>query len=350
MILALLACAAPSLEGGIEADAAGVVATVRDRESAPGRVPELEGRRTLLVLREPARSPVAGRYVREGDTLRFTPVVPFSPGERYRIELHEAGAELRVQTLEIPAEAPSVPAVAAVFPSVARVPANQLKFTARFATPMHVRRDGMGPWGLVDVGTGERVPAAFREQPLWNLDRNAVTLLVHPGRVKRDIPFADGLGAVLVEGRTYEIRVGPGVESASGGQLPSGVVKRFTVGPADHERPRPEDWTVEAPRAPGAPVVLRFDEPMDQATTVAAFAVTGEHGSTVAGQFALREAERELAFQPDSSWLPGSYTLAIVDRVEDLAGNTPDRLFDGPADTVLRKGPIRDRFEFVVAE
>lgn len=136
---------------------------------SPGRVPELEGRRTLLVLREPARSPVAGRYVREGDTLRFTPVVPFSPGERYRIELHEAGAELRVQTLEIPAEAPSVPAVAAVFPSVARVPANQLKFTARFATPMHVRRDGMGLWGLVDVGTGERVPAAFRDQPLWNL-------------------------------------------------------------------------------------------------------------------------------------------------------------------------------------
>ncbi len=186
-------------------------------------------------------------------------------------------------------------------------------------------RDEMKYFEMFDADTGEVVPVAFRNQPLWNLEYLAVTLLLHLGRVKTDLPFADGLGPALTAGRSYEIRVASGMQSASGGALAPVVIKRFTVGAADRERPRPETWMIGPPTTAGEALVVEFGEPLDRATAVDAFEVVDAAGTTIPGRFEMVDGERALRFFADAGWIVGTYALQRTGRIEDLAGNTPDR-------------------------
>ena len=71
-------------------------------------------------------------------------------------------------------------------------------------------------------------------------------------------------------------------------------------------------------------------------------------GDRVDGAWVPSEDADSVAFTPAKDWAPGAYLLRQIDRVEDRAGNTPARTFDGPADAVKRDGAIQDRWAFTV--
>jgi hypothetical protein len=56
--------------------------------------------------------------------------------------------------------------------------------------------------------------------------------------------------------------------------------------------------------------------------------VRDAQGREVAGRIEVTQQERRWAFVPERGWLPGGYTVAVDGRLEDLAGNTPLRVFD----------------------
>lgn len=48
----------------------------------------------------------------------------------------------------------------------------------------------------------------------------------------------------------------------------------------------------------------------------------------ISGQVLLKNNERIWCFIPDNRWAPGQYKIKIESRLEDLAGNNLNRLFD----------------------
>ena len=261
------------------------------------------------VRRQGATQPVLGSWESEAGQQVFRPVVPLSAGT-----WHAQLADGRVLSLEVPPPVVVVGEVTRIWPQ-GTVPSNLLGFHVSFSAPVPtLERQLIGP----DGPDGE----AFADVALWSEDRTELNVLLHPGRTKTDIPFASDLGPNLVEGQAYTLVV-------------NGVEHAFEVGPADHRRPVPEDWLVDG-------TTLRFDERLRSDLSARAWQIEGAE---------------DVGIDAGPSWVapaeplpPGDYAWVRIGRVEDLAGNTPERTFDAPADEAVRPDPVVTRFPFTVPD
>ena len=71
-----------------------------------------------------------------------------------------------------------------------------------------------------------------------------------------------------------------------------------------------------------------------------ALRVVTDAGKPVAGSIRIGEGERTWAFYPANEWLPATYTIEIESRLEDLAGNNLNRLFDNDLSKPQKKNPL----------
>ena len=219
--------------------------------------------------------------------------------------------------------------VVAVYPSAAEVPANLLRFYVEFSAPMredvaldHVR--------LLD-DSGRAVPDAFlslREE-LWDPSGRRLTLLLDPGRIKRGLRSHREMGAPLAEGRQYRLIVDGAWVDASGRELAGPYEQRFRVGSVDRTRPRPEDWTITAPRlATRDPLRVQFEKPLDHALAAALVRPIDASGTAIEGSMRLAHDDRVWMFTPTRPWSAAIVHIQIDTRLEDVAGNSIARAFD----------------------
>jgi uncharacterized protein YkwD len=115
--------------------------------------------------------------------------------------------------------------------------------------------------------------------------------------------------AVLAPGTTYHLTVGPlaDLDGAAVGSVAEASVKTSA---APHiVRFRPSDHTREVAR--GAALSVRFSEPMQHATTQAAFTVSA-NGRPVRGTYRFAESSTVLVFQPVSALPAGAKVIIRV--------------------------------------
>src|SRR5206468_6663033 len=133
---------------------------------------------------------------------------------------------------------------AAVFPSANRLPENTLRFYVHFSGQMtrgniyrHVKL-------IRDDGQEVKRPFLELDEELWSSDGLRVTLLFHPGRVKRELVPREEDGPILEEGRSYALVFSREWQDAEGRPFPSEFKKSFTAGPPDEEPIDPATWTL----------------------------------------------------------------------------------------------------------
>ncbi len=350
----VLACGGPSesFEAALRIDEGRVLAALpRDADLPLGPVPAASGAAwlTVQVAGGSTTQAVAGGYSRDGDTLVFTPRFQVAPGTSWEVAWHPPDGHGSTFVLEAAPPAPPgvPPRLERLEPGVDEVPENLLKLTLTFSEPMRGGLTLTDHVHLIDEETGTLDPRAWYRTELWGPERKRLTMLFHPGRIKTGVSFNETAGPVLLAGRSYRVEVTTGLVDLDGEPLVEGATWRFTATAADHTRPVPEDWQLVPPPGPRLPLQLLFDEPMDTWLLETAFVVEDALG-TVPGHLAPHEDGTGVAFTPSRPWTPGAYQLRQVGRVEDRAGNTPGRIFDGPPETVKREGPIMDTWSFTL--
>ena len=207
------------------------------------------------------RPPVAGAWTAAGGVLRFEPQFPLVPGMTYRV-ICDLSAVPRVNrkgdvhtlTLTVPKPPPGPRvSVAAVYPSADRLPENTLRLYVQFSGRMS-RGDIYRHLKLVrDDGAEVSHPFLEIDEELWSADGTRITLLFHPGRVKRGLRPREEDGPILEEGRRYTLTVGQDWEDAEGRPLTAGFSKTFAAGPPDDEPVNPDAWALIARRAAATP-------------------------------------------------------------------------------------------------
>ena len=96
----------------------------------------------------------------------------------------------------------------------------------------------------------------------------------------------------------------------------------------DHTQPDPSRWALEIPRVRTRdPLRVRFEKPLDQALLLRMLRIRSGD-SEVSGTVRISAGETRWSFTPQSVWDRQDYTLHISGDLEDLAGNTPGRVFD----------------------
>jgi hypothetical protein len=270
--------------------------------------------------------PMAGSWVGEDESRCFVPRFSFVDGESYVVGVDD----LRLTPIARAAsQREAAAAVAAILPSAPVVPRNVLRFYVWFTAPMS-EGTAASCVTLLDED-GFELPAAIMpsDYELWDPDRRRLTVLMDPARIKRGLVSNRTLGYPLVPGRRVRLAVDQGFLDARGGPLLAGRERSYVVGQEERRLVDPGRWRLDSPCAGTTdPVRIDFDRPLDHALIPRCLRVTDASGVTVTGRASVGEAETGWAFEPDRAWSAGPYEVAVDSILEDLAGNSIERIFD----------------------
>ena len=278
----------------------------------------------------PVVPPVAGRFLIEGEAAWFVPRFSFVDGMSYSLLVGSVcGAE--VWDIRRPSSKGSATTEAlAIYPTAAELPVNLLRVYVHFSAPMS---EGWAARAITvsRADTGETLDDVFLppEPELWDAERKRLTMLLDPGRIKRGLVPNLEFGYPLVEGTTVRIAVDTAFRDATGQPLRAGAERSYSIGPALRSRIDPAAWQLNAP-ASGSRESLRvkFDRPLDHGLLQHCLSVQDGDGRTIEGEGETGKGEGSWRFAPDDPWEDGHHRLVVEPRLEDVAGNTPARVFD----------------------
>ena len=241
--------------------------------------------------------------------------------------------------------------VAAIYPDVAQVPVNLLKIYVQFSEPMSEGRAERAVRVCRD-DTGEPLDGVFvpMDPELWDPQRQRLTLLLDPARIKHGLVPNLEAGYPLIEGVPFRLFIDAEIRNARGQPLKAGAERRYEVGPEVRARIDPRQWRLSVPSAGTLePLSVEFERPLDYALLQRCLWINGPQGAAVAGEGKCKEGERGWSFTPDSPWEAGRHQLVVERQLEDLAGNSPVRVFDRdmtePDDGPLPDGPLTVDFD-----
>ncbi|MEM8580069.1 MAG: hypothetical protein AAGF50_02590 [Pseudomonadota bacterium] len=220
-----------------------------------------------------------------------------------------------------------------IYPTAEVLPENLLRIYVYFPHPMDTSQ-GVEIVQLLDAA-GDPVEHVFlrNRDDLWSPDRRRLTVLLDPGRVKTGLEAHDALGRALVPGQSYAFEVSGRALQADGCALGASTRHAFQVGPADLEPPQPSSWQLAPPQADTTDnLEVALGSAHDHLSLAFRLRVLDGEGTIVPGAIALGPGEASWNFTPRAEWRIETYTLAIDERLEDLAGNRPGLLFDRPLD------------------
>ena len=262
--------------------------------------------------------------------LFFRPRFPVTAGAKYNVQV-SANASLKPDGffIEIPKGETAPTTIQQVYPTSNVLPENTLKFYVHFSAAMQ-KGDIYRYLEIREVG-GESVELPFLEieQEFWSRDSKRLTLLLDPGRIKRGLKPRREMGPIFVTGRTYELRVDGDWPDSNGRKIGDDFVKRFRIGPEDHQQPDPTGWQLKVPAEnTKQPLVISFSESLDHSMLQSAIKVLGNQANLVAGRIEVAKNEAQWSLTPEALWQPGSYTIEINNRLEDNAGNSIEKQFD----------------------
>jgi hypothetical protein len=296
---------------------------------------------SLVVYAEPAAGakvakttlpPMAGGVRVANGIVRFEPRFPLVSGVHYRAVFHAMGEPPLVSRFELPPrKRERSTEVVRIYPTGDVLPENQLKFYVQFSAPMS--RGGVYEHVHVRDGDGREVDLPFLDldEELWDPSMTRLTLLIDPGRIKRGVKPLEDMGPVFEDGKKYSLTLDASCRDAEGQPLREKFEKAFRIGAADRTPPDPRRWQISPPkRGTLEPLVVTFDEPMDQALALRLISVAaGAKGKvSVGGDAALTGNERTWTFTPSAPWNAGPHRLLVATTIEDLAGNNIGKTFD----------------------
>ena len=275
---------------------------------------------------------VAGRFELEGEAVWFMPRFPFVDGMEYSLAVFR-GDLGQAETWRVRRPEKDVAPTARVteiYPDVEEVPLNLLKIYVHFSEPMS---EGWGNRAVrvVRAADGEPLEGVFlpMEPELWDRERRRLTLLLDPGRIKRGLAPNLEAGYPLTGGVPFRLAIDPAFRDARGIPLAEGAERVYGVGPAIRERINPMGWRVGAPSAgSGTPLLVGFERTLDHALLQHSLWVQGPDGEALAGEAVVGPGESSWVFRPAGPWQKGTHHLMVEAVLEDLAGNSPLRVFD----------------------
>lgn len=288
------------------------------REQNPGTA--------LQVRLQNSAVPMLGEYHVSEEAVFFTPLLPLSPGKHYEVFYNKDLMGRLV--VPVPGQG-NAPVLMAVYPSADTLPENLLKLYLRFSSPMRAGEALQHIQLLNERGDTARDVFLDLQPELWNSEGTTLTLWLDPGRIKRDLIPHRRLGNPLQYGKRYQLVVDSAWKDVRGLAMEQGYTKQFIAGERDQTAPRPDAWTLEVPKGrSAAPLRINLNEPLDYFLLQEAIQVINKEGRLMKTEVRVGAGEKRIEVFPENKWTAGWYRLRIASHLEDLAGNSLNRLFD----------------------
>jgi hypothetical protein len=256
----------------------------------------------------------------------FKPLIAFTPGLKYEVLF----SNKKIGEFEIPQlSIADLTEVVAVYPTADTLPENALKLYIVFSKPM---QEGQALQHISFIKNDrDTLTTIFLDltQELWNRERTILTLWFDPGRIKRELQPNQSLGKPLQQNNRYNLTIDKDWRDERGLTLGAAYEKIFIAGKSDSASPDPDNWVINQPKASTREALtIDLHESLDYLLLKNAIRITDYNGKIIKGSFEPMLKETILSFTPTEAWRPADYLVKIEARLEDLAGNNLNRLFD----------------------
>jgi hypothetical protein len=293
---------------------------------------------SVQLLQASDTTSILGSFSNEQE-IEFKPVIPFTRGMHYGVFYQSK----KIGWFKISdASAIDTPAILAIFPSKDTLPENLLKVYLQFS---HSMREGQSEKYIRLIKNGKDTLTdvfLFLQPELWNANRTVLTLWLNPGRIKKDLQPNLKLGSPLNEKTDYQLFVSKEWTDNQGRFLQKNFMHLFYVSKRDSLSPIAENWQLKLPK-PSTKTALEISllEPLDHFLLLECLHIKNKAGKVVEGIFTTADNDRKINFLPKEAWIETDYILEIESRIEDLAGNNLNRVFD--RDLTLPKKGITEK-------
>ncbi len=279
---------------------------------------------SVRLMNAPDTTPILG-ILKHTENIEFTPIIPFTRGLRYEVFFKSE----KIEDFIIPnADNADAPQLVAIYPNTDTLPENLLKIYLAFS---HSMREGQSEKYIQLIKNGkDTLHAVFLNlQPeLWNNEGTVLTVWLDPGRIKRELQPNLLLGSPLTEKAKYQLVISNQWPDKQGRMLQKAFTKNFWVGKRDGISPIVENWKLQLPKVfSKAALQINVLEPLDHYLLMDCLHVLNKESKIVNGTF-TKENDQLINFLPAEPWEKKEYVLEIESRLEDLAGNNLNRLFD----------------------
>jgi len=267
-----------------------------------------------------------GEYDIDDSGVVFKPLIVFSPGSHYQV-LFQGKV---ISDLSIPEnQLLQGPIIDEIYPSADTLPENLLKLYLKFSRPM---RQGVSEKYLTMLDSnGDTLRDIFLNlnTELWDEDGKQLTIWLNPGRIKRGLQPNENEGSPLRYGSSYTFSIAGEWADIRGNKLGKAYSKRFTARVKDIVSPKPGLWKLYIPAAGSPePLAINFNESLDYTLLSNTIILINPDGEQIRTKMVVKNNERSLLIYPENKWPAGEYYLKTDTRLEDLAGNNLNRLFD----------------------
>lgn len=220
------------------------------------------------------------------------------------------------------------PKVLAIYPATDSIPVNILRFYIEFSKPMQ-EMDILKHIKLTNE-EGKNITGVFFENQyeLWNENRTEVTLIVDPGRVKLGLFANNTMGRAFDVGKKYTLTVDKDLMDFDDQKLEQNFTKTFVAIGEDMLPPKTEQWKLSLPKAETDNILsINFNDKIDHisAQTLIKFFF---NNTEIKGKIELENQEQKLIFKPTKKWKKGNYQIIVNHRLEDIAANSLNQIFD----------------------
>lgn len=280
----------------------------------------------ISVTLKGSRESVLGEYTSDNYGVLFKPLIGLTPGSAYQIVFRGK----IISNLIVPLKKiDNTVSLTAIYPSTDTLPENLLKFYLNFSKPM--RQGVSGKYLSMLNEKGDTLHNIFLNlnTELWDEEGKQLTVWLDPGRIKRGLQPNERDGNPLRTGSSYTLAVSKEWTNLNGAKLTRSYTKRFVATAKDIESPNPLNWKMNVPGSGSRQALtISFNEVLDHSLLYNSISIAHHDGQEVKGKVFVSNKERSLIFYPEYHWSAGNYYLEIDSRLEDLAGNNLNRLFD----------------------
>ncbi len=265
----------------------------------------------------------------------ITPLVPLDVNTRYTLFYEDNLDYFEISTESTPG---SLLRVESIYPSASELPENLLKWYIKFSKPINDTQVYNHIHVVNAAGDTLKRTILPLENVLIDSSGTLLTLWVEPGRQKRGLGPNTALGGVFNAGEQYSLIVANTLKDRNGIPINAEYRKVFKTIEADRIKPSLKNWNIRIPKAHSKQVLqILLTEQLDFGSTLDRFTLFDTDGNQLQGVWSLTNSETQLNFVPAQKWLKGGYKIMADPRIEDLAGNNLDRLFDNPITPELKQ-------------
>lgn len=279
-----------------------------------------------VVLANGNKRAILGKFSADNSALLFEPLIPLTPGLTYHILQNN---QLIGQLLVPFNKNEKAPELLAIYPQLDTLPENLLKFYVHFSKPMR-SGESLQFIHLLDKKQDTLRNVFLNLQPeLWDTSSSVLTLWLDPGRIKRGLTLNRALGNPLKMNETYHLVISSTWKGQNGLKLAQTYRKTFVAGKRDEQAPDVKRWQMQVPRA-GTTALLQIktQEPLDHYLLSESIGIVDQNNTPVKGEIRLVKKDDQVVFFPAVPWKAQRYRLQVDARLEDLAGNNLNRVFD----------------------